>query len=122
MSKTDYKYCIGAGAPLCSKCKRHRPYTQANSSECKEWTLVELNAAGFCSMFDPKGGKWISTSNALPPLKTRVLIAEQGAGRTSIRIAKLLGQGQSGVWYWSAQTPTSIITHWQPLPQIPDNE
>ena len=46
---------------------------------------------------------WISTSEALPPLKTRVLIVESGAGRSMIRIAKLLGQAQSGVWYWSAQ-------------------
>lgn len=42
---------------------------------------------------------WISTSEALPPLKTRVLIVESGAGRSMIRIAKLLGQAQSGVWY-----------------------
>ena len=101
MSKNDYKYCIGAGAPLCSQCKRHRPYTQPNSPECKEWTMVVLNqATGFCSMFAPKGSEWVSTSNALPPLKARVLIVERA-------------------WYWSAQNPASTITHWQPLPQLP---
>lgn len=63
---------------------------------------------------------WISTSDALPPLKTRVLIVESGAGHSTIRIAKLLGQAQSGVWYWSAQNPTSQVTHWQPLPQSPE--
>ena len=121
MSKTDYKYCIGAGAPLCSQCKRHRPYTQPNSPKCKEWTMVMLNqATGFCSMFDPKGGEWINTNKALPPLKSRVLIVESGAGRSTIRIAKLLGQAQSGAWYWSAQNPAAKVTHWQPLPQIPE--
>lgn len=66
---------------------------------------------------------WISTGEALPPLKTRVLIVESGAGRSMIRIAKLLGQAQSGAWYWSAQNTASQVTHWQPLPQLPnDNE
>lgn len=66
---------------------------------------------------------WISTSESLPALKTRVLIVESGAGRSTVRIAKLLGQAQSGAWYWSAQTPTAQVTHWQPLPQLPnDNE
>lgn len=63
---------------------------------------------------------WISTSDALPPLKTRVLIVESGAGRSTIRIAKLLEQAQSGAWYWSAQDTASKVTHWQPLPQIPE--
>lgn len=64
---------------------------------------------------------WISTSKALPPLKTRVLIVESGAGRSTIRIAKLLGQAQSGVWYWSAQDTASQVTHWQPLPHLPND-
>lgn len=64
---------------------------------------------------------WISTSEALPPLKTRVLIVESGAGRSMIRIAKLLGQAQSGAWYWSAQNTASRVTHWQPLPQLPND-
>lgn len=64
---------------------------------------------------------WISTSEALPPLKSRVLIVERGAGRSTIRIAKLLGQAQSGVWYWSAQDIASQVTHWQPLPQLPND-
>lgn len=64
---------------------------------------------------------WISTGEALPPLKTRVLIVESGAGHSTIRIAKLLGQAQSGAWYWSAQDTAAQVTHWQPLPQLPNN-
>lgn len=65
---------------------------------------------------------WISTGEALPPLKTRVLIVESGAGRSMIRIAKLLGQAQSGALYWSAQNTASQVTHWQPLPQLPKED
>jgi len=120
MSKTDYKYCIGAGAPLCSQCKRHRPYTQSNTPEQKEWTMVTLDpTTGFCQMCDPKEGEWISTQSALPPLKTRVLIAETRASKRSIRIARYLGTTDNGNHYWSAQSPYDKVTHWQPLPQLP---
>lgn len=123
MSNTDYKYCIGAGAPQCLQCKRHRPYTQPNSPECKEWLLPELDCVtNHCWAFDAKGGEWISTENALPPLKTRVLVVNKRPNYRSVRIAKYLGKSNNGTDCWSAQAHASseIVTHWQPLPQMPN--
>lgn len=50
MNNTDYKYCIGAGAPLCSQCRRHRPYSQPNTpkqiDDC-ERVIAMLDKYGF---------------------------------------------------------------------------
>lgn len=118
----DYTYCIGACEPICELCKRHYPVGKPCTGEQINWTAIHYNKeTRQCPMLDVEPGKWISIDIALPALKERVIIAETGAGRTDIRIAKLLGQAQSGAWYWSAQNTASKVTHWQPLPQKPTN-
>lgn len=123
MNNTDYKYCIGAGAPLCSQCKRHRPYSQPNTPEQKEWTLVTLDpTTGFCQMCDPKGGEWIDVKYALPTIGERVLAIVDGPTRKSVIIAKRISHDTTNPtnpkWHWTQVTKDTEITHWQPLPPI----
>lgn len=73
--------------------------------------------------------KWIKISERLPPMEERVLmcIKEPNFARSTITIGKRIPHDRTDPnnprWHWSKVMRDSDVTHWQPLPQLPnDNE
>ncbi|WP_135045925.1 DUF551 domain-containing protein [Barnesiella sp. WM24] len=73
------------------------------------------------------GNEWIKVSECLPPMGARVLmcIKEPKMARQSIIIGKRIPHDTTDPnnprWHWSQVVRDTDVTHWQRLPQLPND-
>lgn len=69
-----------------------------------------------------KANQWISTKEALPELRERVLVAHRGINRISICIMKRIPHDTSNPnnpeWHWSLTNNKEDVVAWMPLPKF----
>lgn len=70
--KKDYTYCIGACEPICNRCKRHVPPTEASTPEQVYWMQpeakngncpnIDFRSCGGCAHFRAQGQWYVGRS------------------------------------------------------------
>lgn len=69
---------------------------------------------------------WIDVATLLPEAGKRVLIAIKRGNTHTIRISRRceynVTDPQSHKWLWSNTQSSDEVTHWMPLPDVPNQE
>lgn len=73
---------------------------------------------------DDSGPAWISVEDELPEMRQRVLaIFNDGWGRPTVHITRRiyhdLENTENPEWHWTNTHSDKIVTHWMPIPELP---
>ena len=108
---------IKKGLECCEKSTeeacRHCPY----SDDCESFASANLyrDALAYITQLEARAAKWISVKDRLPEDDDDVLIRIYG---------KIIGVGYriNGKWKSLSMVKTPVVTHWMPLPEMPEEE
>lgn len=101
--------CAKASLEECDHC----PY--GNDCDIFEACNLYRDALAYINQLEARGPKWISVKERLPEDDDDVLIRIYG---------KIIGVGYriNGKWKSLSMVKAPVVTHWMPLPEMPEEE